>query len=138
MTSVYGITLYTAKQHLIEYFMKNDILPLYRIKEGSNYLVKQIFDCLKDLFYNTNKLQKWLINVAMEIGQSVSPSSQLLLKNGQGIYPDTFLTWTTPLGYQVTQPYLVYESQQKQQIKTGKYFLLFSSFLFKLLFCFLI
>lgn len=122
MTSVYGVTPYTARIHLTEYLLQENIVPPNRIIEASLYLVNKIFEALySSLFQRAKYIQDWLTTVATEIGRSVPPNSPLLNPySSEAItYPQTFLSWTTPLGFQVTQPYIL--PLPSEQHKTGIY-----------------
>lgn len=122
MTSVYGITPYTARSHVREYLREEHLVPVEYISEAADYLVKKIFDVLySSLFQRAKLIQDWLTVTATEIGRSVSPTSPIfnthLPPETPLVYPETFLSWTTPLGFQVTQPYLL--APPTVQLKTG-------------------
>jgi DNA-directed RNA polymerase len=122
MTSVYGVTPYTARNHLIDYLSSHQTsssvvaLPSERVHEAAQYLVEKIFESLySSLFQRAKDIQDWLTTVAAEIGRAVPPGREL----SQGrAYPETFLTWTTPLGFQVTQPYII--QPPTVQYRTGQ------------------
>jgi DNA-directed RNA polymerase len=128
MTSVYGITSYTARNHLITYLSHEQdsetegttflSLSKDRLHEAAQYLTEKIFESLySSLFQRAKLIQNWLTAVATEIGRAVPPPT---INNATSTraYPETFLTWTTPLGFQVTQPYVV--QPPTVQYRTGQ------------------
>jgi DNA-directed RNA polymerase, mitochondrial len=131
MTSVYGVTRYTARKQIAEALrdmihQNITFLPADRLREMSQYLTVKTFDSMGEVFKRAAGIQKWLIDCALEIGKSVPPpplqppSSPDKEEGGltHRVYPSTFLTWKTPLGFQVTQPYVMRHSST--QHRTGE------------------
>lgn len=127
MTSVYGVSPFTAKK-MIEKSLVDFGLELSPsdLVASAEYLTRISFECLHSMFSRAKDIQKWLGSLADEIVRSVSPETTVLRTLNStsrekpeldGPYPRTFLSWTTPLGFRVTQPYQKHTSME--QIKTG-------------------
>ncbi|KFP71865.1 hypothetical protein N310_12262, partial [Acanthisitta chloris] len=80
MTVVYGV---------IEKRLKEiDDFPEECLWEASHYLVKQVFNSIKEMFSATRDIQNWL-----------TESAKLISRSGQTV------EWVTPLGLPIVQPY---------------------------------
>jgi DNA-directed RNA polymerase, mitochondrial len=130
MTSVYGVTPFTAKK-LIESALRQLDLDLSPsdIPDAAQYLTQLTFESLCALFTSARDVQKWLAQMADEVVRSVAPEAALRFdasskRSGSrlhGPYPRTLVSWTTPIGFQVTQAYRKHDSFT-QQIRTGMIF----------------
>lgn len=87
MTTVYGVTFIGAKdqvkKQLKEYITEND-----QLNHASMYLAKLTLQCVGDLFDRAHEIKSWLIKSADQISKLNEPVS-----------------WFTPLGLPVSQPY---------------------------------
>lgn len=127
MTSVYGVTPFTAKKFIESALdeLKLDLSPS-EIPEAAQYLTKLTFESLSSIFTSARNIQKWLGQMADEVVRSVSPEAALRLdtpaKNRASrlgdFYPRTLVSWTTPIGFQVTQSYR--KHSLTEQVRTGK------------------
>ncbi|XP_071451585.1 DNA-directed RNA polymerase, mitochondrial-like [Hetaerina americana] len=89
MTTVYGVTRYGARLQIARQLRDIDKFPKDQVWCASLYLVEKTFDCLREMFTSTKKIQDWFTDCAQQItkvcGQCVE--------------------WVTPLGLPVMQPY---------------------------------
>ncbi|XP_020649818.3 DNA-directed RNA polymerase, mitochondrial [Pogona vitticeps] len=88
MTVVYGVTRYGGRLQIEKRLKEMDSFPQKYTWEASHYLVKQVFDSLREMFTGTREIQAWLTECAT-----------LIAKSGQVV------EWVTPLGLPVIQPY---------------------------------
>ncbi|XBW38252.1 hypothetical protein QEN19_003841 [Hanseniaspora menglaensis] len=110
MTTVYGVTAFGAKLQVAKQLMK--------LKEYNNdksltlrhgfYIATKIFDSIKELFSNAEKIQDWLGQCSKLISKSlVMPKINDLKKKKIDVESVSTLIWTTPLGLPVVHPYRV-------------------------------
>ncbi|XP_047444012.1 DNA-directed RNA polymerase, mitochondrial [Mugil cephalus] len=88
MTVVYGVTRYGGRLQIAKRLKEIDEFPQEFIWEASNYLVRQVFSGLKEMFTGTREIQDWL-----------TESARLISKSGHTV------EWVTPLGLPIIQPY---------------------------------
>uniref|UniRef100_A0A8C0FSB5 DNA-directed RNA polymerase n=1 Tax=Bubo bubo TaxID=30461 RepID=A0A8C0FSB5_BUBBB len=87
MTVVYGVTRYGGRLQM-EKRLKEIEFPEEYLWEASRYLVKQVFNSIKEMFSATRDIQNWL-----------TESAKLIAQSGQTV------EWVTPLGLPIVQPY---------------------------------
>jgi DNA-directed RNA polymerase len=98
MTSVYGVTFIGAKTQISEALKeKCPELTNEENMEASKYLALKTFDSIREMFTGAKKIMDWLSDCSSSIAASN--------KN---------VSWITPLGLPVTQPY----SQDKGSMRT--------------------
>jgi len=90
MTSVYGVTFIGARKQIQKQlkdkeFLSDEDRELY---EASHYVASLTLDSIRDLFSGAHEIKKWLIECAGLIANTSNPVS-----------------WVTPLGLPVVQPY---------------------------------
>jgi len=91
MTSVYGVTFIGARAQIHKQLRDKDFLDQDDDKEvydASHYIASYTLDCIRDLFSGAHEIKKWLITCAGLIANTANPVS-----------------WITPLGLPVVQPY---------------------------------
>ncbi|KAM8795105.1 DNA-directed RNA polymerase, mitochondrial [Eudromia elegans] len=88
MTVVYGVTRYGGRLQMQKRLKEIDDFPEEYLWEASHYLVKQVFNGIKEMFSATRDIQHWL-----------TESAKLIAKSGQTV------EWVTPLGLPIVQPY---------------------------------
>ncbi|XP_057697349.1 DNA-directed RNA polymerase, mitochondrial [Corythoichthys intestinalis] len=88
MTVVYGVTRYGGRLQIEKRLKEIDEFPKEYVWEASNYLVRQVFSGLKEMFTGTREIQDWL-----------TESARLISKAGHTVQ------WVTPLGLPIIQPY---------------------------------
>eukprot|EP01126_Amoeba_proteus_P001761 TRINITY_DN10534_c0_g1_i10.p1 TRINITY_DN10534_c0_g1~~TRINITY_DN10534_c0_g1_i10.p1 ORF type:complete len:702 (-),score=142.88 TRINITY_DN10534_c0_g1_i10:30-1925(-) len=89
MTSVYGVTFIGGRKQIEKNLLDRfPNFPEERLFEATMYITKHIFDSLGQVFNGANAVKKWLADAA-----------NVICKNGN------LLTWITPLGLPVCQPY---------------------------------
>ncbi|NXA55680.1 RPOM protein, partial [Nothocercus julius] len=88
MTVVYGVTRYGGRLQMQKRLKEIDDFPEEYLWEASHYLVKQVFNSIKEMFSATRDIQHWL-----------TESAKLIAKSGQTV------EWVTPLGLPIVQPY---------------------------------
>ncbi|XP_065601949.1 DNA-directed RNA polymerase, mitochondrial isoform X1 [Cyrtonyx montezumae] len=87
MTVVYGVTRYGGRLQM-EKRLKEIEFPEEYIWEASHYLVRQVFNGIKEMFSATRDIQNWL-----------TESAKLIAQSGRTV------EWVTPLGLPIVQPY---------------------------------
>uniref|UniRef100_A0A8C3LJ79 DNA-directed RNA polymerase n=1 Tax=Chrysolophus pictus TaxID=9089 RepID=A0A8C3LJ79_CHRPC len=87
MTVVYGVTRYGGRLQM-EKRLKEIEFPEEYLWEASHYLVKQVFNGIKEMFSATRDIQNWL-----------TESAKLIAQSGRTV------EWVTPLGLPIVQPY---------------------------------
>ncbi|NXU37685.1 RPOM protein, partial [Drymodes brunneopygia] len=88
MTVVYGVTRYGSRLQIEKRLKEIDEFPEEFLWEASHYLVKQVFNSIKEMFSATRDIQNWL-----------TESAKLISQSGRTV------EWVTPLGLPIIQPY---------------------------------
>ncbi|KAM9848916.1 DNA-directed RNA polymerase, mitochondrial [Aulostomus maculatus] len=88
MTVVYGVTYFGGRQQIDKRLSEIDEFPKEYVWGASQYLVRQVFSALKEMFTATREIQDWL-----------TQSASLISKSGHTVQ------WVTPLGLPIIQPY---------------------------------
>ncbi|NXK29517.1 RPOM protein, partial [Arenaria interpres] len=88
MTVVYGVTRYGGRLQMEKRLKEIDEFPEEYLWEASHYLVKQVFNGIKEMFSATRDIQNWL-----------TESAKLIAQSGRTV------EWVTPLGLPIVQPY---------------------------------
>uniref|UniRef100_A0A669BXA8 DNA-directed RNA polymerase n=1 Tax=Oreochromis niloticus TaxID=8128 RepID=A0A669BXA8_ORENI len=88
MTVVYGVTRYGGRLQIEKRLKEIDEFPKEFVWDASHYLVRQVFNALKEMFTGTREIQDWL-----------TESARLISKSGHTV------EWVTPLGLPIIQPY---------------------------------
>nr|XP_033811524.1 DNA-directed RNA polymerase, mitochondrial [Geotrypetes seraphini] len=88
MTVVYGVTRYGGRLQIERRLKEIDNFPQVYTWEASHYLVRQVFNSLRQMFSGTREIQSWLTECAKMIAKSGS-----------------FVEWISPLGLPIIQPY---------------------------------
>ncbi|XP_037530208.1 DNA-directed RNA polymerase, mitochondrial [Nematolebias whitei] len=88
MTVVYGVTRYGGRLQIEKRLKEMDEFPKDHVWEASHYLVRLVFNGLKEMFTGTREIQDWL-----------TESARLISKFGHSV------EWVTPLGLPIFQPY---------------------------------
>ncbi|XP_069337327.1 DNA-directed RNA polymerase, mitochondrial isoform X5 [Eulemur rufifrons] len=99
MTVVYGVTRYGGRLQIEKRLREFSDFPQDLLWEASNYLVRQVFNSLQEMFSSTRAIQHWLTESARLISQAGSA-----------------VEWVTPLGIPVIQPY---HQEAKFMVKGG-------------------
>lgn len=134
MTNVYGVTPYGARQQIEDRLKEYRVVPPEDYKQARAYLANLVFRSLGTLFDRAQQIQNWLTETAAEIARSVPRDVALKMGYCEGPgtsrttsnltsweadpsyrYPQTSVCWTTPLGFQVLQPY---NRQRTIQLRT--------------------
>jgi len=88
MTTVYGVTNYGATKQIAKQLKDIDEYE-GSVDQGSKYLSKKTFESLNELFTSSQVMQDWLTECASVIAGECQRN----------------VTWITPLGLPVVQPY---------------------------------
>ncbi|KAI3368300.1 hypothetical protein L3Q82_008012 [Scortum barcoo] len=88
MTVVYGVTRYGGRLQIEKRLKEIDEFPKEHVWDASHYLVRLVFNSLKEMFTGTREIQDWL-----------TESARLISKSGHTV------EWVTPLGLPIIQPY---------------------------------
>ncbi|XP_056132232.1 DNA-directed RNA polymerase, mitochondrial [Lampris incognitus] len=88
MTVVYGVTRYGGRLQIEKRLKEIDEFPKEFVWDASYYLVRQVFNSLKEMFKGTREIQDWLTD-----------SARLISKSGYTV------EWVTPVGMPIIQPY---------------------------------
>ncbi|NXC31356.1 RPOM protein, partial [Campylorhamphus procurvoides] len=88
MTVVYGVTRYGGRLQIEKRLKEIDDFPEEYLWEASQYLVRQVFNSIKEMFSATRDIQNWL-----------TESAKLISQSGRTV------EWVTPLGLPIVQPY---------------------------------
>ncbi|NXP23800.1 RPOM protein, partial [Scytalopus superciliaris] len=88
MTVVYGVTRYGGRLQIEKRLKEIDNFPEEYLWEASHYLVRQVFNSIKEMFSATRDIQHWL-----------TESAKLISQSGRTV------EWVTPLGLPIVQPY---------------------------------
>jgi DNA-directed RNA polymerase len=88
MTSVYGVTMIGARKQIQNALKDKKVLDDEQMFDASMYLTKATFASIKEMFSGAREIMEWLGNCAKLVALSGKP-----------------VTWVTPLGLPVVQPY---------------------------------
>ncbi|NWI89744.1 RPOM protein, partial [Pitta sordida] len=88
MTVVYGVTRYGGRLQIEKRLKEIEDFPEEYLWEASHYLVRQVFNGIKEMFSATRDIQNWL-----------TESAKLISQSGRTV------EWVTPLGLPIVQPY---------------------------------
>ncbi|NXK96431.1 RPOM protein, partial [Formicarius rufipectus] len=88
MTVVYGVTRYGGRLQIEKRLKEINDFPEDYMWEASHYLVRQVFNSIKEMFSATRDIQNWL-----------TESAKLISQSGRTV------EWVTPLGLPIVQPY---------------------------------
>jgi len=89
MTTVYGVTNYGATQQIAKQLKYTDDFPVELVDQASKYLSAKTFESLNEMFTASQEIQDWLTECAMVISRDCKSN----------------VSWVTPLGFPVIQPY---------------------------------
>ena len=89
MTTVYGVTNYGATQQIAKQLKYTDDFPVELVDQASKYLSTKTFESLNEMFTASQEIQDWLTECAMVISRDCKSN----------------VSWVTPLGFPVIQPY---------------------------------
>ena len=109
MTSVYGVTFIGGRDQVYKQIKNKDYNGMDDKTKflASGYLVSCVFTCLGDMFGGADALKTWLSDAAVTIASTGSP-----------------VTWVTPMGMPVVQPY---HKKTTQRIQAGSHKLLITN-----------
>ncbi|XP_028627407.1 DNA-directed RNA polymerase, mitochondrial isoform X2 [Grammomys surdaster] len=107
MTVVYGVTRYGGRLQIEKRLQELSDFPQEFVWEASQYLVRQVFKSLQEMFSSTRAIQHWLTESANLISHAGWP-----------------VEWVTPLGIPIIQPY---HRESKVQVKGGIQSITFTS-----------
>lgn len=114
MTTVYGVTFIGAKRQIQRQLRDRGDIPLEDQYRAATYLAERVLSSIGDLFQGATAIQIWLSVCARLIGRSVRLEQDGSLPADKT--PMASVTWTSPLGLPVAQPY---RKQKKTQIFTA-------------------
>jgi DNA-directed RNA polymerase len=89
MTTVYNVTFYGAKLQVQRQLETTEGIPADKVVEASAYIAAKTFDSIRQLFKSARSIQDWFSECAYLASR---------VRN-------TPVTWRTPLGLSVIQPY---------------------------------
>jgi len=92
MTTVYGVTKYGASLQIAKQLKNTDEFPLDMVDHASKYLTQKTFESLNEMFTASQEIQDWLTACANIISKDCRSN----------------VSWVTPLGLPVIQPYSKY------------------------------
>lgn len=98
MTIVYGVTNFGANRQIARKLEEEENYSFTK-SQLANYITIKIFRAVKSLFTSAREIQEWLKNCAAQISRTDSPVS-----------------WETPFGLPVVQPY---HKIKRSKTKTG-------------------
>jgi DNA-directed RNA polymerase len=104
MTTVYNVTFYGAKLQIQRQLETLPDLPKEKIVEASGYIADKTFASIKQLFKSARSIQDWL-----------SESAYLASRVNNAA-----VTWRTPLGLTVVQPYFACYLPDKHNERRAK------------------
>jgi len=98
MTTVYGVTKYGATQQIAKQLKNTEDFPVALVDQASKYLSNKTFESLNEMFTASQEIQSWFTECAKIISKDCQSN----------------VTWVTPLGFPVIQPYSsMYEKVDK-------------------------
>jgi DNA-directed RNA polymerase, mitochondrial len=89
MTTVYNVTYYGAKLQIRRQLEDAKNFPTNKVIEASNYLAKNTFASIRQIFTAAREIQDWFSHCAYTIAR----------------VRGNLVKWTTPLGLPIAQPY---------------------------------
>jgi len=89
MTTVYGVTKFGATQQIAKQLKNTDDFPVGLVPQASKYLSHKTFESLNEMFTASQGIQSWFTECAKIISKDCKSN----------------VTWVTPLGFPVVQPY---------------------------------
>lgn len=101
MTTVYGVTRYGARQQVEARLKELQGFPKENVWGCSMYLSGATLECLEEMFVATKKIQDWFDDIARLVSKSFQKP----------------VTWETPLGLPVLQPYFKEKADKKGRPK---------------------
>jgi DNA-directed RNA polymerase len=114
MTTVYGVTFIGAKRQIQRQLRDRGDVPLEDQFRAATYLAERVLSSIGDLFQGATAIQIWLSVCARLIGRAIRLDADGALPAAKD--PMASVTWTTPLGLPVAQPY---RKQKKTQVLTA-------------------
>lgn len=114
MTTVYGVTFIGAKRQIQRQLRDRGDIPLEDQFRAATYLAERVLSSIGDLFQGATAIQIWLSVCARLIGRAIRLEHDGSLPTDKT--PMASVTWTTPLGLPVAQPY---RKHKKSQILTA-------------------
>ncbi|EGG00664.1 uncharacterized protein MELLADRAFT_50335 [Melampsora larici-populina 98AG31] len=131
MTTVYGVTFVGAREQIRRQLKDLGVIPVPNLYISAAYVATLVLRSIGEVFRGAVAIQRWLTYVARLVAKSIPPERASLLMTkvdvpGQSISANaqkaqdetelmTSMTWTTPLGLVVCQPY---RAQNRTQIST--------------------
>lgn len=88
MTIVYGVTFTGGREQIAKQLRSQELLPSPEIYDSAFYLTSCVFRSIGEMFTAAQAIQKWLSDTARTVALSGEP-----------------VTWITPLGLPIVQPY---------------------------------
>lgn len=89
MTTVYGVTKFGASLQIAKQLKNTEDFPVDLVNQGSKYLANKTFESLNEMFTASQEIQSWFTECAKIISKDCKSN----------------VTWVTPLGFPVIQPY---------------------------------
>ncbi|MBW0481557.1 hypothetical protein O181_021272 [Austropuccinia psidii MF-1] len=130
MTTVYGVTFVGAREQIRRQLKDLGVIPIPNLYISAAYVATLVLRSIGEVFRGAVAIQQWLTFVARLVSKSIPPERVRKLQN-ESTSKTTFnaslqksedelelmtsMTWTTPLGLVVCQPY---RTQNRTQIKT--------------------
>ncbi|KAG0141584.1 hypothetical protein CROQUDRAFT_51483 [Cronartium quercuum f. sp. fusiforme G11] len=130
MTTVYGVTFVGAREQIRRQLKDLGVIPVPNLYISAAYVATLVLRSIGEVFRGAVAIQRWLTYVARLVAKSIPPERALLLTKTDGsvkaasasvqkandeVELMTSMTWTTPLGLVVCQPY---RTQNRTQIST--------------------
>lgn len=131
MTTVYGVTFVGAREQIRRQLKDLGVIPVPNLYISAAYVATLVLRSIGEVFRGAVAIQRWLTYVARLVAKSIPPERASLLitklevpgqstsANAQKAQDEaelmTSMTWTTPLGLVVCQPY---RAQNRTQIST--------------------
>ncbi|ODV90812.1 hypothetical protein CANCADRAFT_31657 [Tortispora caseinolytica NRRL Y-17796] len=116
MTSVYGVTFVGAREQINGQLKEIDSIPEEKRYLCAIYVTKKVFGAIRELFYGAHEIQDWLVAAARIITKSVTTEDCLeAVDTRRAPKSVSSVTWTTPFGLPIVQPY---RKMTKEQVVT--------------------
>eukprot|EP00092_Neocalanus_flemingeri_P017911 GFUD01019377.1.p1 GENE.GFUD01019377.1~~GFUD01019377.1.p1 ORF type:complete len:1482 (+),score=337.24 GFUD01019377.1:704-5149(+) len=100
MTTVYGVTKYGATLQIKKQLKDTDDFPVELIDQAGKYLSLKTFESLNEMFTASQLIQDWFTECATVISRDCQSN----------------VSWVTPLGFPVIQPYSRMVTQMDKNI----------------------